>query len=325
MSFAVTANFHPTLTANGRLDAVQDWFRRVFRRPCHGPSPAYLIDGYSSDYCFTVLLQEVFFDVMDPSRFSSANNPKPADDIPPFLSLQAFYLDDLGAFIDRTAAQGLTLRDIKGTVMMPGARPAPIPHGDMVLSNPQQTGYIYEFFTVGKTPKHKQWGTDIDARFLPAWRIPPVDPDDPLALEYCASHAMVTDDLARLRHLYVDILGGRIIYEGPNAALNTHSVHVALGDGVYELAQPVGDGVGRDSLSQNASSMQDRYHGITFKTADLQRARAHLLAEEVPLVVDTPDLVVTEAAHSAGVYWGFTTKHVPGANRGSYPDLNATL
>ena len=325
MDFAVTANFHPTLTASGQLDAVEDWFRRVFRRPCHGPSPAYLIEGYRRDYCFTVLLQEVFFDVMDPSRFSSANNPRPADDTPPFLSLQAFYLDDLGAFIDTASAQGLILRDIKGTALTPGGRPAPIPHGAMVLSDPQQTGYTYEFFAVGKTPKHKQWGTDVDPRFQPGWRLPPVDPDDPLALEYCASHTMVTGDLARLRHLYVEILGGRIIHEGPNTALNTHSVCVMLGDGVYELAQPTSDGVGRHSLNHNVGGTQDRYHGITFKTADLPKARAHLQAERVPLAIDTPDLVVTDANHSAGIYWGFSSGDVPGASRSRYPDLNATL
>ena len=78
MGFAITANFHPTLTANGQLDEVQAWFARVFRRPCHGPSSAYLIEGYNNDYCFTVMLQEVFFDVMDPSQFSSANNPQPS-------------------------------------------------------------------------------------------------------------------------------------------------------------------------------------------------------------------------------------------------------
>lgn len=317
MGFAITANFHPTLTANGQLDEVQAWFARVFRRPCHGPSSAYLIEGYNNDYCFTVMLQEVFFDVMDPSQFSSANNPQPSAGTPPFLSLQAFYLDDLGAFIDTAAAKGLRLRDIKGQIMAPGARPTPIPHGSMVLSDPEQSGFIYEFFTVGDTPKHKNWGQDVDPRFAAEWCLPPADPDDPLALEYCVSHTMVTDDLERLRHLYVDNLGGRVIHQGMNEALGTDSIHVALGDGVYELAHPVRDGLGRDSLRQNLSGTPDRYYGLTFKTADLAKARAHLLAEGVPLAVDTAELLITDARHSAGVSWGFTTRPVTGDNRGA--------
>ena len=103
MQCKVTANFHPTLTAFGQLDEVRGWFERVFARPTDGPSAAYLIDGYSNDYCFTTLLQEVYFDVMDPSRFSSSNNPPPPAGTPPFMSMLAFYLEDLAPLIAKAS------------------------------------------------------------------------------------------------------------------------------------------------------------------------------------------------------------------------------
>lgn len=325
MDFKVTANFHPTLTAMGQLDEVKDWFSRVFARPLKGPSAAYLIDGYNNEYCFTMMAQDVFFDVMDPSRFSSSNNPPPPADTPPFLSLLAFYLDDLAPLIATVPQHGLILRDIKGTAMTGDTAPTPIPHGKMVLTDPNQAGYIYELFSVGNTPKHKSWGVDVDPRFLEGWDIPPVSSDDPLALEYCASHTMLSDKPERLRHLFVDVLGGQEIHRAANEALGTDSIYVALGDGVYELAQPVGDGLGRTSLNRQIGGTEDCYHGITFKTADLPKARAHLLAQGVPLVVDTPDLIITDAAQSAGVYWGFTSQAITGDTRGTYPDLFRTI
>lgn len=325
MDFAVTANFHPTLTAFGQLDEVCAWFQRVFRRPCKGPSSAYLIEGYSTDYCFTSMLQEVYFDVMDPARFSSSNNPRPAENTPPYLSLQAFYLDDLIALIGAATEKGLVLRDIKGEVMSGGKTPAPIPHGSVVLTDPKQIGYTYEFFTVGSTPKHKHWAADVDPRFAGGWTVPLVAADDPLALEFCVSHTMLSDKPERLRGLFVDVLGGRVIHEAPNEAIGAASLYVALGDGVYELGQPVRDGIAMTSWNRHVGGVEDCYHGITFKTADLPKARAHLIAERVALVVDEPDLIVTDATDSAGVYWGFTTKLVPGDQRGAYPNLAATL
>ncbi len=325
MNCKVTANFHPTLTAMGQLDEVHAWFERVFARPIDGPSAAYLIPGYSDDYCFTMLLQEVYFDVMDPSRFSSSNNPPPPAGTPPFLSLQAFYLEDLAPLIATAASQGLILRDIRGNHMKAGDEPTPIPHGAMVLTDPDQVGYIYELFAVGRTPKHSHWGTDVDARFLPGWRIPPVSPDDPLALEYCASHTLLTDNPERTRHLLVDVLGGTVIHQGNNPALAAHSLFVALGDGVYEIAQPLDQGLARQTLANHPGGTQDFYSGITFKTADLAKARAHLGAQGVALAVDEPDLIITDASQSAGVHWGFTDKAIPGDVRGEYPDLAATL
>ena len=325
MDFRVTANFHPTLTAMGQLDEVRSWFGRVFARAWKGPSSAYLIDGYNNDYCFTTMLQEVFFDVMDPSRFASSNNPRPPAGTPPFLSMLAFYLDDLAPLIAAAPQHGLRLRDIKGEIMSGAMSPAPIPHGKMVLTDPEQTGYIYELFSVGDTAKHKRWGADVDARFNAGWTIPAVSPDDPLALEFCAYHTLLTEQPERLRHLLVDVLGGRVIHRAANEAIGTDSVYVALGDGVYEIGQPVGEGIGLDSWSRHPGGMEDCYHGITFKTADLPKARAHLLEQDVVLAVDQPDLIVTDARTSVGVYWGFTNKSVPGDGRGSYPDLAATL
>lgn len=325
MNFKVTANFHPTLTAMGQLDAVKAWFGRVFARPCEGPSAAYLIDGYNNDYCFTTMLQEVLFDVMDPSLFSSSNNPPPPAGTPPFMSMLAFYLDDLAPLIAAAPQHGLILRDIRGEAMSGDRVPMPIPHGSMVLTDPAQTGYIYELFTVGDTPKHKNWASDVDARFAPGWSIPPIAPDDPLALEYCATHTLLTDTPERLRHLFVDVLGGRVIHEAENDALGTESTYVALGDGVYELGQPTRGGVGRTSLDRHPGGHEDCYHGMTFRTADLGKARAHLLAEGVELAVDEPGLIVTDARSSVGIYWGFTDRPMPGDPRGAYPDLAATL
>ena len=209
--------------------------------------------------------------------------------------------------------------------MAAGDEPAPIPHGAMVLTDPGQIGYIYELFAVGRTPKHSNWGSDVDARFLPGWRVPPVSSDDPLALEYCASHTLLTDQPERMRALLVDVLGGVVIHQSANSALGSDSMYVALGDGIYEIARPVGNGLARQALDGHAGPTQDCYYGITFKTADIAKARAHLAAQGVALAVDEPGLIITDSRHSAGVAWGFAASAVPGDRRGAYPDLAATL
>jgi catechol 2,3-dioxygenase-like lactoylglutathione lyase family enzyme len=314
MAFKIIANFHPTLRTVGGLDEARDWVQRVFRRPTSGPPKSFLTEGFPDDYCFTTMIQEVLFDTLDPLRFTSRINPAPEVGAPPHLGMLAWYVDDHDALVQAFNRRGVRLLDPQGHAVE-GKAPSPTAPGVVTITDAGQIGFDYEFFTIGNTPRHEAWGQEVDARFEAGWRLSVNAADDPLALECCAWHTLLSDKPERQRGLFVDLLGGRVIHQGPNEALGTESVYVALGDGVYELGRPVREGVAMTDWRRHVRALDDCYHGITFKTADLQKARAHLRAEGVGLVVDEADLVVTDAADSIGVYWGFTTKLIPGDER----------
>jgi hypothetical protein len=143
-----------------------------------------------------------------------------------------------------------------------------------------------------------------------------VSPDDPLGIECCSHHTVLTSESERALRLAVEVLGGRVIHEGRNDVLATRSTYVALADGVLEYAQPLEDGSpAMEDWQRNAP--EDTYHSLTWRVRDLASVAHRLSASGVGLRVRTDRVIVTNPDDSLGIPWGFTTTLTPGDPRES--------
>ena len=316
MSFKITANFHPTLRMNGNLDEARAWMQRVFGRPSYGPPKSFLTAGFPDDYCFMTMIQDLLFDTLDATRLPASLDAVSEKYVPPHLAMLAWYVDDHDALVRKCHDHRIRLLDLAGAVIDGDDAPPPSETGILTFADHSQMGFEYEFLTVAEPPMREIWAQEVDPRLGADWRLPAVSPDDPLRLACCAWHTLITEKPERLRRFFVDLLGGRQIHQGFNEAIGTESCYVALGGAVYELGFPIREGIASDRVGRHLRGLEDCYLGITFRTADLPRARAHLLAEGLSLTLDEADMVMTDAKDSLGVYWGFTTQFIPGDPRG---------
>ena len=170
---------------------------------------------------------------------------------------------------------------------------------------PDETGLRYQF--IAPMRMH------MDPRTEEGWSLPAPSADDPLAIEYTSHHTILTDRPERALKLFVDGLGGRVIHRGRDEIRGADSTYVQLADAVFEFAVPDEGTPAQQDWQQDAP--KDTYHAITFKVADLDRARRHLAAVGVGLRSDTDTFVVTDPKTSMGVPWGFTSEAVPGDER----------
>ena len=306
MSFRITANFHPTLRVTGQLDEATVWMQRVFGRSCYGPPKSFLTAGFPDDYCSMTMIQDVLFDMLDATRLPASLGAPAGVDVPPHLAMLAWYVDDHDSLVRRFHDHGIRLLDLLGQVIEGDTAPPPVETGVLSFADPSQMGFEYEFLTAVEPPMRAIWAQEVDPRLEPGWRLPAVSLDDPLRLQCCAWHTLITAQPERLRRFFVDLLGGTIIHQGFNEAIGSESIYVSLGRAVYELGHPVREGIAASRLGLHYRGLEDCYLGITFKTADLSQARAHLLAEGVTLAVNEADIVVTDPNDSLGVCWGFT-------------------
>ena len=127
-------------------------------------------------------------------------------------------------------------RDLRGTDMSDHVHdgadpPLDVSSTPIIFTLPAETGLSYEFcvFMPHRDPRGD----------------PPVHaaiPFDPLGIECCSHHTVLTDHKERALLLLVEVLGGRIVHEGRNDLLATQSTFVALANGVIELGQPLEEG-----------------------------------------------------------------------------------
>jgi catechol 2,3-dioxygenase-like lactoylglutathione lyase family enzyme len=136
---------------------------------------------------------------------------------------------------------------------------------------------------------------------------------DPLALERCSHHTILTNQLERALGLYRDALGGEIVHEGRNELLGATSTYVHIGDSTLEFAVPDTGTEADEARAKN--DPKDTYYALTWKTADLERTERHLESQGVRIRVRSADLIVTDPETSLGVPWGFSTALIAGDPR----------
>jgi catechol 2,3-dioxygenase-like lactoylglutathione lyase family enzyme len=175
----------------------------------------------------------------------------------------------------------------------------------LFFTTPESAGLRYEFLPQIPFP--------LDPRIQPGWELPPVSDADPLGIECCSHHTILTSKPERALRLVVDALGGTVVHEGHDDVFGATGSYVQLADSVLEYAVP-DDGTAAHA-DWSAAAPADTYHSITWKVVDLDRAERHLAAEGVGIRSRTATTIVTDPATSLGVPWGFTTELTPGDPR----------
>jgi catechol 2,3-dioxygenase-like lactoylglutathione lyase family enzyme len=299
MPYSVTRLYHPTQWVPD-LEEATEFFERVFGRHSQDMveflrlEDSDLVSGYPIDYCVFTPIAEVLFDSVDPVRHL-------VDGKQPYPTVTEPHLGGIGWFVEgiEDLWRELRQRGIRGTDQARAepegeGPPLDISSTPIIFTLPSDTGLSYEF-----CPYFAQRDTRGDPP------VPAVSPSDPLGIERCSHHTVLTKQPDRALRLLLEVLGGRVIHEGPNEVLATQSTFISLADQVLELAQP------RDESSPAMADWQraapdDTYHSLTWQVRDLERVAEHLSAAGVALRARTDTLIVVDPADGLGVPWGFS-------------------
>jgi catechol 2,3-dioxygenase-like lactoylglutathione lyase family enzyme len=301
--------YHPSHHVPDLAEAEQ-WFERVFGRPSRSLASisrdAPPREGHPVDYSTFTMISDVLFDTIDPKRYVLLGVQRYATVDAPHLKGFGWYLDDMVGLYRELRRRGIPvvsqLDEVAEGDDPPAAAGSPMP---LFFTRPQDAGLRYEFLPVIPFP--------LDPRVTPGWVVPPVSDDDPLGIERCSHHTVLTSDVERALTLVVDVLGGAVIHQGRNDVLETTSTYVHLADSILEYAVPDAGTAARADWELDAPN--DTYHTITWKVADLARVERHLDNEGVRLRLRTDNAIVTEPATSLGVPWVFTNTLTPGDPR----------
>ncbi|EXJ86932.1 hypothetical protein A1O3_03886 [Capronia epimyces CBS 606.96] len=313
MAYKVRYMWHPTHLVSD-LEACSKFFREVFN-VTSVPVEANLppreeCPTYPRDYSILTMIREVMFDCIDPLKYVvEGRQTFESVDAPGHGHLSGFGLavDGADELYKACVANGIRSTDQANRLGSPNRPPVTgFKPATLFFTLPETTGLRYQIYARAATgPPHP--------RVDPEWTLPPVSADDPLSLEFCSHHTILSSNPAKALNFLVGILHGRVIHQGCNELLETDSTYIALGDGVYEVAVPTraGSFAARD-LRFNAPFAFDTYHALTWKVADLSKVRRHLEAKNIPLLMQDEHTLVTDPKHTIGVPWGFTDRKVPG-------------
>jgi hypothetical protein len=305
-AFQVKMLYHPRAHVPD-LGEAEDFFERVFGRPSV-PLSSFMKTpprpGHSTDYSTFTAIADVLFDSLDPKRYIT-------DEIQRFETVATPHLQTLGWHVEGVPElyRELRRRAVRVTnaqdVVADGDEPpmsGPMP---LLYGLPDDTGLRYELFPVFPYP--------ADHRLQPGWSLPPVSDDDPLGIERCSHHTVLTSRPQRALTLVVDVLGGTIVHQGRDELRGTTGTFVHLADAVLEYATP--DPGNAAAVDLAAHEPFDAYHAITWKVVDLARVARHLEAEKVSIIARSEDTIICDPATSLGIPWGFTTRLTPGDPR----------
>ncbi|MBY8861022.1 hypothetical protein K7711_31415 [Nocardia sp. CA2R105] len=307
--FQVTRLYHPSHHVPS-LSEAEAWFERVFGRKSRPMAEmtrdAPASPGYPTNYSTFTPINDVLFDTIDPKNYV-------LDGIQRYPTVDEPHLKGFGWYVKDAVAAYRALRslDIAMVGQMdqvadgedpPSAPGSPMP---IYFTTPESAGLRYEFLPQIPFP--------LDHRLAEGWQLPPVSDDDPLGLERCSHHTVLTDRPERGLKVVVDGLGGKVIHEGRNEVLGARSTYVHLADAVFEYAVPDPDTAAHADWIGNAPN--DTYHTITWKVADLDRVANQLQAQGIGIRTRTDEVIIVEPKNALGIPWGFTTQLTPGDPR----------
>ncbi len=308
--FKVIAMFHPSHRVTSLVE-VEDFFERVFGRNSARLNVLIGLEvqdlANRMDYSTFTTIRDINFDSIDPTRLVKAGKQL-------YPSVSSSHLNGLGWYIDGLPEVFRSIKKAGFTLIGQDDRVA---EGDdpptvigaslpMFWTIPEDAGLRYQFVPPVPMPG--------DFRLRPEWELKPTSPHDPLGLEFCSHHTILTDQLGRAKRLFVDSLGGRVIHEAHNDVRGTSSTYISLGDGLYEFAVPdEGTAAYADLATTDPSA--DCYHAITWKVQDLDRVEHKLAEQGVGISTRSEEIIITDPAASIGIPWGFTTALIPGDPR----------
>lgn len=307
--FRVKMLYHPSHHVPD-LGEAERWFQRVFGRRSTSlasmsrdrpPRP-----GYPTDYSTFTRISDVLFDTIDPKRYVLLGIQRYPTVEQPHLSGFGWYLQGTAEVYRGLRRYGFQvisqLDELAGGDEPPTAAGSAMP---LYFSLPEDAGLRYEFFPEIPFP--------LDPRTAPGWSVPPASDDDPLRIECCSHHTVLTAQIERALRLVVDILGGKVVHEGRDSLRGTTGAYVQLADSIFEYAVPDPGTSAHVDWARNDPN--DTYHAITWKVADLESAQRHLEMQGVRIQMRSADTIVTDPVTSLGIPWGFTTRLTPGDPR----------
>ena len=311
--FRVPMMFHPSHDVLD-LDDAERWYERVFG--CLSMSLESMISklpprpgsGYPANYSTFTPISDVLFDTIDPARYVIAGVQRLPSVKAPHLRLISWYIEGMDEAYRSLKRHGIRVTN-QVDELVEGDE-APIEFGsDMPLmySLPEDAGLRYAFSPPSAV-------SALDRRTSPGWQGPRVSGDDPLGIECCSHHTILTNRPERGLKLHRDVLGGRIIHQGRNELLGAQSTYVHLAGSTIEFAIPERGTAAYQDWS--GRSPHDTYHAITWKVADLKRAERHLRAQGVLIQSRSNETIITDPDTSLGIPWGFTSRWMPGDPRG---------
>jgi hypothetical protein len=248
---------------------------------------------------------DVCLDTLDPTKYVFDGIQRLPSIDSPHLRLISWYVDGVAELYREIRRNGIRITNQVDEVVE-GDDP-PLGYGGrtvLLFTVAEDTGLRYSFMPVTTVP----W----DDRLKPGWVSPPSSAS-PLGIERCSHHTILTDRPEREVKLLVEVLGGRIVHEGRNELLGASSTYAHLAGSTVELATPDQGTAAYVDWTRNAPN--DTYHSLTWKVADLDRAERHLETHGVRIQSRSQDTVITDAATSLNIPWGFSTSLIPGDPR----------
>lgn len=316
MTVRVTATFHPTLLVPD-LDESRDWFERVFSRSTVSLAGNQYTDvieanspGAPTEYFFFVSLAEVQLDAHRPDLFVYKGVQHYPSVDQPRLHTTSWYVDGLEELYHSLIADDYRVLRLHGS--NPDAIPPTARFSDdriLYFVDEAEVGLEYQIYD----PR----GGVLDSRKKPEWSpsYSVIGPSDPLGLEFCSHHTVLTNQPERALRFVVDHLNGTMIHQGRSALFEADSTYVWLGDSVVEFAHPTAEGT-PEWKAWNDRAPLDTYYSITFKVPDVEKVAAHLTAQGVKHDRHHATGILTDPETSLGVAWGFTAETIPGDTRG---------
>jgi len=308
--YAVKHHYHSSLYVPS-LDEATTFFERVFGRESkilseylRGGKERGVLYNYTTDYATFTPIAEVQLECVDPARLIIDGAQTREGVTEPQLGSLAWFVDGIEDLWSELRRRNLRGTDMSDRIYEGEDPPLDVSSTPIIFTLPAETGLSYEF-TVFLPHRDPRGDPPVHATV----------PFDPLGIECCSHHTVLTDRKERALTLLVKVLGGRIVHEGRNDLLATESTFVALADGVVELARPV-EGGSPAMQDWQAHAPDDAYHALTWKVRDLDQAASHLEASGIRIQAATDTAIVTDPGVGLGVAWGFSSELVSGDPRG---------
>ncbi|MGO1543630.1 MAG: VOC family protein [Gulosibacter sp.] len=303
--FAVQRMFHPTIHVRS-LDEAAAFFSSVFGQPSRNLAEVFPARAdHASDYSIFTNIADVLFDSLEPRRYVTNGEQRYPDIEYAHLKTTGWFVDGAANLYRTLGEYGIRVTNSREQIL---TAPEPPSGGSPFHTLPDDAGIRYHVFESFEFP--------LDTRGLDGFAPQIGVANDPLGIEFASHHTMLTGDVERALRLTVEVLGGEVIYEGRDAARGVSGPYVQLADAIFHFAQPEpGTQAARD-FEEN-SDANDVYHAITWKVAGLDQVEQHLNATGVRFAAREQSTLITDAATSLGIPWGFTTDTIPGDRRAS--------
>jgi len=311
MAYQIKYMWHPTHKTHD-LAACEAFFKNVFGRdgiPVERNLPSKeLAPNYPRDYGVLFRIQEVLFECIDPKKYVVEGRQTFEDVESPHLFCFGWAAEGVEEIYKVCIENGIRSTDQANRLAPSTAPPVTgFSKAPLFFTLPESTGLRYQIYPLSATGAP-------DPRFEPGWKLPPVSDSDPLSVEFCSHHTVLTSDPVKGLNFLVGILKGKIIHKGRNELLETDSFYISLGDGVYELGVPTKNGsFAAEDLKFNKPF--DTYHSITWKVKDLEKVEKHLASKNIRILLHDQNTIITNPEDTIGVPWGFTNKLIPGDHR----------